>query len=159
MVDLGITLFEIVGETPAHKPDSPFEVTSLMQVMNKPSVNWNEDRIIVTESAWPQWRGISQSRFAARKGHYLFVYDQDLKIYNTLIDRNETNPLPETDPLAKELSIEITQFFTDQGLTPWSPPDHQIIDKLYIGRRIFPNRSTGKLVSNAIQLSKETVLG
>ena len=155
LVDLGITLFDILESTQKNGSETSFEVTSLLPVLNKPTTTWSEDRIIVTESAWPQWRGISESRFAVRKGHYLVLYDQELKVYNTLIDRKESNPLALNEPLSKELVKEIEGFFQKIGVAKWSPPDQQIIDKLFVGRQIFSKKVYGKLVKDALKLSKQ----
>lgn len=94
LVDVGRTLFELLGETIVDTPGSSFPVHSLSGVLKSPNANWSEDRPLLLESGWPLWRRTGPLRSAAISSHVLYINDEKPLLYNTLVDRFEVNPLP-----------------------------------------------------------------
>lgn len=137
LVDLGATLFDIYGEKIPASKNKILEVTSLAGVLDKPEVNWSGSRLLLLESGWPQWRGIGGSRFAVRQGQYLFIYDEEVKIYNTLVDRFENSPISEGDILWKQIYPPIADFFSQMGFKKWESLPDSLLAKLKIGKRLW----------------------
>ncbi len=96
LADVGKTLFEIMNlQAPNTHLDFPIE--SLASALRSPESKITEDRPILVESAWGSWKNLSNIRSAVIKNHTLFINDEKTLVYNTLVDRLETNPLPASD--------------------------------------------------------------
>ncbi len=135
LVDVGSTLFNLVGASDFSFFDRTLEVTSLTTSLERPVVNWNKDRWILTESAWGEWRQVSGNRYALRKGQWLYIHDEKPKIYNVLTDRNEINPLPLKDPVTRAELNEMQDFLLARGDHPWEGFPAPLVEKLTVGRR------------------------
>ncbi|WII70630.1 sulfatase-like hydrolase/transferase [Bdellovibrio sp. 22V] len=109
IVDVGRTLYELLGETIVETNPS-FPAHSLLNVLKSPNVNWPEDRPLLIESGWALWRKAGPLRTAAISNHVLYINDEKPLLYNTLVDRFEVNPLP----LLQESILPTTQRL--QGL-------------------------------------------
>ncbi len=92
LVDVAQTLFEIFGVTEVHKA-AVFPSLSLVSALHSTETKWPEDRLIPIESSWAQWKGLGSRRFALRNGNNLVILDEVPKIFNTLTDRLELNPI------------------------------------------------------------------
>lgn len=137
LIDVGATLFDLLGAPAPSPSEQRLEVTSLRKVLERPEVTWNQDRILMVESGWPQWRGMGGSRFALRKGHYLALYDSRPKAFNTLIDRQELSPLSEKDPLFRSLQLDVLSYLQDKGFQAWTPLTSTLVEKLELGRLLW----------------------
>jgi len=134
LVDLGVTLFDLLsGEIP-QPPNRSFKVISLKKTLLKPVADWAEDRIIPLESGWHNNR-----RFAFRMNNYLLVYDNPLAIYNSLIDPNEQTPMSERDPLWGKISSKVSEHISKNDFTPWEVGKIQEIQKFNLGKLIWSN--------------------
>ncbi|RYZ62615.1 MAG: hypothetical protein EOP09_18610 [Proteobacteria bacterium] len=80
------------------------------------------------ESDWPQWRGYSGRRHAVLDGHTLFLYDEPIRIFNTLTDRLETNTLRVTE-LPTGQKIRINQALIEIGAQPWQGLNKSLVRK------------------------------
>lgn len=109
LVDVGRTLFELLGESNLDA-DSSFPIHSLLGALKSPNVTWPEDRPLLIESGWAFWRKAGPIRTAAISHHVLYINDENPLLYNTLVDRFEVNPLP----LLQESILPTTQKL--QGL-------------------------------------------
>lgn len=96
-------------------------------------------RALLMESGWPLWRKAGLSRFAVRKGPYLFIYDETPQMYNSLIDRRELNPLSAvgSHPNSLNLRKNFLSYFNKMGIKPWKEPDLFFTEKLRMGKKIF----------------------
>lgn len=93
LVDVGRTLFDIL-QVPFPAENSPdFPSESLAALLTQAENNLSEERLILLESAWADWRGLSNTRTALIKNHLLYLNDEEPRVYNTLVDRLETNSL------------------------------------------------------------------
>jgi hypothetical protein len=129
LVDLGQSLFEFVGapQNP-NKPAEIFPVFSLARLTKKNQMDWPENRLILLESDWAQWRGFSNRRSAVLRNHTLFIYDQNPKVFNTLTDRDETNPLRDSEIPVEERQ-EILSALDSVEAEPWLGYDKDLVNK------------------------------
>ncbi|MCB0420838.1 MAG: sulfatase-like hydrolase/transferase [Bdellovibrionales bacterium] len=138
LVDLGKTLFELLGSPKEdNKDENSFEVVSFKEALLSPKVTWNESRPILIESGWSSWRGVGVTRFAVRKHHFLYIYDDKPKIYDSLIDRREAQPLSVDNPVFHELLLDIDRLLVQKGFPRWKPLSENLIDKLRVGRSFW----------------------
>lgn len=116
LADVGTTLYSLIkGKSPDLVEKSLVRV-DLSRVLSSPKVDWNEDRVILIESAWGAWRDGLPIRYATRFRHYLYVHDRPGLLYNTLIDRSELVSLSLSDPVWWTLETPMRKFFTDQKI-------------------------------------------
>jgi arylsulfatase A-like enzyme len=139
LVDVGVSLWDLLGAQP--KITSQFDVVSLSPVLKTPQVHWAEDRILMTESAWPSWQGVGVTRTALRMDQYLYIFDQRPQLFNTLIDRQEVARIDERDPLVKKPISEFREFTLKHQILDWRPLPDSLVEKLAIARELW--RSQG----------------
>lgn len=94
LVDVGRTLFHLLGESIVDQAPPAFPAQSLAEVLKSPNANWSDDRPLLLESGWALWRKAGPLKTAAISNHVLLINDEKPLLYNTLVDRFETNPLP-----------------------------------------------------------------
>ena len=149
LVDVGLTLYDFLNEKP---PKVTSRKKSLQALSLKKLIESQKDEetlnsshsLILIESAWPQWRQMGNSRFSIRKGHYLFLFDKPVKIYDTLIDRFENIPLSEEN--LKDFSVykyyqDALTFMEDMGfIIEWPPLDPSFVQKLKIGKELWQDQ-------------------
>lgn len=120
LVDLGESLFELLGaDKNPNVPAETFPVYSLSRLVQKNQKQWPENRLILMESDWAQWQGLSNRRFAVLNNHTLFIYDRAPKIYNTLADRLEVNPLHIFEMIPED-KLKILETLEDVHAEPWN---------------------------------------
>ncbi|KHD89057.1 MAG: hypothetical protein OM95_05575 [Bdellovibrio sp. ArHS] len=105
LVDVGRTLFELLGESIIDNDAASFPALSLQGALKSPNVTWAEDRPLLIESGWAFWRKAGPIRSAGISHHVLYINDESPLLYNTLVDRFEVNPLP----LLQESILPTTQ--------------------------------------------------
>jgi len=119
LVDLGQSLFELMGaEQNPNKPVGVFPVYSLTDLVQKNQIEWPQNRMILMESDWAQWRGLSNRRSAVLSNHTLLIYDREPKYFNTLTDRLETNPLRGTEMTSEDRQQILAALDAVEG-EPW----------------------------------------
>lgn len=94
LVDVGRTLFQLLGESIIEEPNASFPAQSLADVLKMTTATWPEDRPVLLESGWALWRKAGPLKTAAISNHVLYINDEKPLLYNTLVDRFEVNPLP-----------------------------------------------------------------
>jgi len=119
LVDLGETLFSLIeiSENP-NTTSTIFPSYSLINVLRQPQPDWPENRLILLESDWARWRGFSNRRNAVLNQHTLFINDETQKIFNTLTDRFETNPIHNYEISTGERQ-RAQQALNEIGAEPW----------------------------------------
>jgi hypothetical protein len=129
VVDLGQTLFDLVGiDKNPNKTSFTFPTYSLSRVLHKTQPDWPENRLILLESDWAQWRGLSNRRHAVLDSHTLFMNDNSVQVFNTLTDRLETNPLRISElPFTEK--TRIVQALNEIGAQPWQGLSKEVIRK------------------------------
>ncbi len=123
LVDIGLTLFDIVKLPQVQRTGEDFPARSLSTLLQQPDSNLQEDRPILLESSWGIWKGLSGVRSAVVKNHILYIHDDKTAIYNTLVDRFETNPLPIADAYIYS-PFTIQELLNKNGFAAWEglPP-------------------------------------
>ncbi|MCB0406628.1 MAG: sulfatase-like hydrolase/transferase [Bdellovibrionales bacterium] len=154
LVDLGVTLWSMIGREPVQK--SRFDTRSLLNVLKTPDVDWPQDRILISESGWPSWQEVGTQRWSLRLDQLLLIYDQNIKIYNTLIDRQEQVKIEESDPLVRLPIEKMNHFLKENEIQPWRPIPETLAEKLAVGREIWsPQGITSDLNKRLIHISKK----
>ena len=93
LVDVGKTLFDLLGSSAPGDNSQDFPTESLRPLLTQAENSLSEERVILLESAWAEWRALSNTRTALIKNHLLYLNDVEPRVYNTLVDRLETNSL------------------------------------------------------------------
>jgi len=137
LVDLAPTFLDILGEPKKKVDDDDLEVVSLKGVLYRPYVDWNPERPLLSETAWPLWRSWGATRWSLRTDPYLFINDTQAKLYNTLTDRMELMPTPIQDALGRGVIARFTQEMQKLGFPSWVPPLPRKIEKLLLGERLW----------------------
>jgi hypothetical protein len=118
LVDVGATLFDFI-ESPLRKlSNDEALVHSLKAALVGPEPDWPTDRVIFSESAWPQWRHHGGIRSAARRGPYVYVFDETPILFNTLTDNAELNPLKAVGQNVR-VYAELADILRVRGFLPW----------------------------------------
>lgn len=94
LVDIGKTLFEIFHESIIEDSSTSFPTHSLLGLLKNTSNTWNEGRPLLIESSWATWRKQGSTRVAAIADYVLYIHDERPLLYNTIVDRLESTPLP-----------------------------------------------------------------
>ncbi|MEK7358366.1 MAG: sulfatase-like hydrolase/transferase, partial [Bdellovibrionota bacterium] len=151
LVDVGATLFDIVDEETV-RPTSKFETISLMAAFEGSHTGWSETRKIVSETAWPQWRGIGGVRAALRSGPYLYLFDDNDQLFNTLTDSFETTPLPLGEPRSASLRDAFAASLRRLGYLPWKTTNPLAIEKATLAQELW--RERGPIADSQERLKK-----
>ena len=137
LADLAPTLLDILGSTKQKVEDDELQVVSLKGVLYRPYVDWNPERPLLTETAWPLWRNWGSTRWSLRIDPYLFIYDTQPQLYNTLTDRMELMPSPKQDSQGRAMIGRFTNEMQKLGFPAWSPPLPRKVEKLLLGERLW----------------------
>lgn len=119
LVDVGRTLYESLRAPAPERMDGDPVIDSLLATLQRPEVEGAEERSLITESAWPAWRGVGTIRGSVREDPYLFVYDRSPQIFNTFVDRLESVPFPLNDPRTREEVQFYTNILKPLGFNPY----------------------------------------
>lgn len=127
LVDVGRTLFDFLDlhwEEPKKRLSSSL---SLLPSLKEPGAQTDNKRFLIVEAAWPSWKRLGNIRYAVVYQNYLFFYDENPKIFNTLTDQLEHNELFKKDvELQKNLAL-FEPFLLEIGAKPWtSLPTHYV---------------------------------
>lgn len=137
LVDVGRTLFDWLGVEPPRSSLAALEPESLVAALKQSEPKWEKDRLILSETAWPDWLEGSGVRTAVRQNQFLYVHDQRPLIYNTLTDRMETIPLKVNDPLWVSLNSGVLGFVREANLPPWKPMQSHWLEQIATVRGLW----------------------
>ncbi len=129
LVDLGFSFFVQHGLQPN---ESMFVRKNILA---KEYSEADSERWLMVESAWPQWKSFSSSRFSLRNGHRNFIFDEKIRVYNNLIDQLESNPLQLSWSDVNE--VDLQSWIQTLSLKPWQHIDDMKILKWKLGRRLW----------------------
>ncbi len=119
LVDVGRTLFDIVGEDPISATANHFSSLTLKNKLLNYERNNVKDRMLILESAWGYWKDIGPIRYAFQLENYLLIHDKTLKVYNTAVDRNQIYPLDYRTALQTESIVRALEIIDTLQLPPW----------------------------------------
>src|SRR5665213_482775 len=71
LVDVGKTMFLWLGLDPQPSSIPELEPADLSAAVTQSAPTWNDDRLILSETAWPDWLEGSGVRWALRQNHFL----------------------------------------------------------------------------------------
>ena len=137
LVDVGRTMLEWLGEAPPKSSLPLATPESLVPALTSAEPNVTEDRLILTESGWPEWRDQAGIRFAVRQNQFVFVHDRRPLIFNTLTDRMESLSLKPTDPLWTSLNEDVMSLLSDPRTTPFEGGARGTLDQLDVARELW----------------------
>ena len=136
LVDVGATLFDFI-ESPLRRTGGELSlVHSLKAALVGPEPDWSTDRIIVSESAWPQWRHHGGIRSAARRGPYLYIFDETPILFNTLTDNAELSPLR---ALGQNIGVraDFADVLREHGFLPWPDLPLNILERSHLAKDLW----------------------
>jgi len=142
LVDVGLTMFDWL-QLPGPKASLPeLQPQSLNLALSTPEPRWDEDRLILVESAWPDWLEGAGVRRAVRMGKFLYVHDQKPLIYNTLTDRLESLPLKSNDPLWISVNGKILSLIPKAQFQPFRGMQRNWIETLEAAKDLWRTKGT-----------------
>ncbi len=122
LADLGKTLVDLIGaKTKASRLDD-FPVISLKEAFENLNLNFPE-RSLLLESAWGQWKEKTSIRYSIRTEQFLFIFDEKVQMFNSLIDRYELSPIKVGEPGTREILDKALRLQADNELPAWKGLD------------------------------------
>ncbi len=125
LVDVGYSFQKFLGKE-VHS-SIPLKRHDLFDLNREPDSPW-----ILIESAWPLWRNKSNIRYSLRKGNMAYIFDKKTKVYNSLIDRLETNP-----QFMEEFPLEVSQIKEQINFDPWNGIETSEVSKIRLGEKLW----------------------
>lgn len=135
LVDLGVSLFEIFEQS--LKSTNLLKGRSLLGLLQNKSENWKEERPILVESGWGQWKKLSNTRSALVLGKKFFFYQDPIIYYNTLIDRKESIPIQWKESIPEGEQNYVLEVLQKAGLDIWSGVNYFDIRKFKLGQVLW----------------------
>ena len=149
LVDVGSTLFDWLGEPTGASQDPSLRSISFKDLLKERTLNEQNKRFILSESAWAKWRNLGEIRFAIRSSNLLVFNDKVLRVFDTLEDSTElvnlgkaafrnpaladihnfyaTHQLPSFEPLKKD---QHEKFLMAQELWRGVRPSNELLLRL-----------------------------
>jgi hypothetical protein len=141
LIDVGTTLFDLIaGRFPRGLIEDTSSGASLKSALVGAQPEWSAERMITSESAWPEWRHIGGIRAAVRRGSYLYVLDDPDGLYNTLTDSLEASPLPLGDEHSYRVRMELSEYLRGFQYDSWRAPERVEFEKLSMARDLWHKR-------------------
>lgn len=156
LVDVGATVFDLIDKF-VPPENTPYKVQSLHSIFKGPSAkSFDEPKWILNSSAWCGQQGLDcGTRIGLREGPLFFLYDQNRKLYNTLLDNFETSPLPWNDPRFSR-TVEYENFARERGLQPWAGVARNLVAKVQVGKLLWNARGPSReAISQLRRLSNQ----
>lgn len=137
LVDVGATLFELLGKSKERSESALFSVESLLSEVKNSSERVEVNRFFLIESSWPSWMKLGSSRFGARIGHTLYLHDKKATFYNSLLDRAEVSPIEIFDDFADQQRKQFTHLLSSEGFEKFSPIQGEFRIQLNLLKRLL----------------------
>lgn len=118
LADIGNTLFDLLGHKP---PQGKLETASLAMSLRKPESAFRSSRIHLLESAWSQWRLGTAIQSNLLLDEELYFHDRKPRLYRTLSDRLEINPIFPNDTSNPSLVL-LHKTADELQLEPYGKP-------------------------------------
>lgn len=146
LVDVGHTLYELFGTQPQQSTVRLSKSVSLNNALLQKGVDWDPERPLLIESNWPVWRELSNARYAIQKGHALVIYDQDLKVFNTLVDRFQLSSVTLQDPTIQESLLETIQKLDQLKIQRWRGLESKDLRRFKMARHLWPRPDSENVI-------------
>jgi hypothetical protein len=118
LADLGKTLFELIHAPSTDSKLSDFPLYSLAPALE----NLGQEiptRPLLLETAWADWQEKAGIRYGIRWDQFLFIFDDHLQIFNSLIDRFELSPMKAGEPGLRDVTSAILKLQSKNQLPSW----------------------------------------
>lgn len=150
LVDVGRTLFDLLGQPLVDKGNVDFPSHSLLGALKSPELTFSENRPILLESGWALWRKAGPLRTAGLAQHVLFINDESPRLYNTLVDRFEVNPLPLLQESILPTTTRLQQLLQKNKMTPFPGLPREWSTKLSISYPTWMNPKQEQHLLNSL---------
>lgn len=130
LVDVGRTLLETLGVSTADQNTASYPVNSIADLLKNPQAAVNDTRPIMIESGWAFWRQAGPIRIGTIAGYVLYINDEKPLLYNTLIDRFESTPLPLLQESTLPTTKKIQTLIEQNNFSPFAYTNKELTKKL-----------------------------
>ena len=137
LVDVARTMFQWVGLEAPVGSIAELEPESLVGAVTKSEPLWRANRVILSETAWPDWLEGSGVRIALRIDRFLYINDQRPQIFNTLTDRLEALPLKANDPLWSAYNGQVVALLARLKAQPWHGMQSHWLEQIEVAHEIW----------------------
>jgi hypothetical protein len=137
LVDVGRTMFGWLGLEPLKTTRPELAPVNLNQALTQSEPNWPADRLVVSETAWPDWHEGSGVRWAVRQNQFLYIYDKRPLIFNTLTDRLETMALRPSDPLWNSVNGQVMSLLSRAHLPRWQGMHPHWLEQIEVAHELW----------------------
>lgn len=137
LVDVGRTLFDLLESEFYDTTTTLFQTISLKNALLATSDNQPQDRVLLFESGWPQWRRLGRTLFALQKDNFFMLYENPPKLFNTLIDRNQVYPIDIQQSSMQVLTQTANQLISLLNFEDSQKLDKDVVRKYLLGRSFF----------------------
>lgn len=146
LVDVSHTIFGWLNEAPPATSLPELQPKTLVSALIQPEPNWNEERLILSETAWPDWLEGAGVRWALRQKQFLYIHDKKPLIYNTLTDKLENMPLKSADPLWSSLSKDVNALLFKAKVPPFRGMSLFWTEQLQVAKELWVDRASPRPV-------------
>jgi hypothetical protein len=97
---------------------------------------------------------VGSTRYSLRQQHFFFLYDDIPKLFNTLIDRQESAPLSTRDPLTHTWFQKFADYFTQKKIPSFSGMPQVSVEKIRLAKAFVsegPNLDTDRQMENFVK--------
>lgn len=145
LTDVGQTLLTwFKGQNKSTLPLPSFSLDPLISEKDSQIPN---DRKILIESAWASWKNLGKTRYALVDGQWFFLFDAVPKLFNTLTDRLEINPITFDQ---NEVLTKMKLFLYRMNLERFSLPDETLTAFMKIPYDTWTLSSKFKLLKDSL---------
>lgn len=155
LADVGESIKDLLGFSKELKANADFPVFSLSHAFKSSEPNWPEDRNILIESAWAYWRGAGPIKTAIINGHVLYINDDPPQLFNTLVDRFETNPLPLLQQSILKTTRKIQRSISTHSFPAFKPIPKERIAQLSIPFSVWTNPAQDRILLQRLKLLQD----
>ncbi len=148
LVDVSHTIFGWLGEAPPATSLPELQPKTLVSALVEPEPNWAEERLILSETAWPDWLEGAGVRWALRQKQFLYIHDRRPLIYNTLTDKLENMPLKAADPLWSSLSQDVNALLSKAKVPPFRGMSLFWTEQLQVAKELWIDGTTRPVKGN-----------
>jgi hypothetical protein len=151
LVDVGRTIFDLLDVDFHDTTTTLFQTISLKNALLK-SDTIAQDRILLFESGWPQWRRVGRTLFALQKDNYFMLYENPPKLFNTFIDRNQIYPINIHQASMQVLTQTANQLIALLNFDETQSLSQDVTKKYSLARQFFKKNKLNQDVLRDIQL-------
>lgn len=137
LVDVGHTMFGWLGLEAPNSSLPELQPQSLANALSEAEPNWDENRLVLSETAWPDWLEGAGVRWAIRQNQFLYIHDKKPLIFNTLTDRLESLPLKKNDPLWTAMNADVMNLLHRSKAAPYQGMSPNWPEKIARAKELF----------------------